>query len=107
MADNILVQLERVLISRKKKDANSSYVASLYKQGTDVILKKIAEETAEVIMATKDGNKKQIIHEMADLWFHMLVLICNENIATEEILVELKRRFNKSGLAEKKDRVQK
>jgi phosphoribosyl-ATP pyrophosphohydrolase len=73
--DNVLSILEEILEQRKSASAENSYVASLYNKGTDQILEKIREESAEVIMAAKgDGNDK-IIHEVADLWFHVLVLL--------------------------------
>lgn len=101
---DILIELEQVLIARKSADGNTSYVASLYDGGIDVILKKIAEESAELLMATKDKDNKQIVYEMADLWFHNLVLLANENISVNEVLRELDRRFGLSGIVEKNNR---
>ncbi len=102
--DNILKQLEDILEQRKSTDADSSYVASLYEKGTDEILKKIGEESAEVIMATKDDDKDKIIYEVADLWFHTLVLLCHKDIKMDKIEAELSRRFGLSGLTEKANR---
>jgi phosphoribosyl-ATP pyrophosphohydrolase len=102
--DNILKQLEVILEDRKNANANNSYVSSLYQKGTDEILKKIAEESAEVIMATKDDVENKIIYEVADLWFHTLVLLRHKNIEVDKIEQELSRRFGLSGLEEKANR---
>ncbi|KAA0443913.1 MAG: phosphoribosyl-ATP diphosphatase [Candidatus Thioglobus sp.] len=102
--DNILKQLETVLQQRKNADANSSYVASLYDKGIDEILKKIGEESVEVIMAAKDDNQEKIVYEVADLWFHILVLLRHKDIELAKIEDELSRRFGLSGLEEKSNR---
>tara|TARA_B100000959_G_scaffold177267_1_gene185435 strand:+ start:310 stop:633 length:324 start_codon:yes stop_codon:yes gene_type:complete len=105
--DNVLSILEEILEQRKSASAENSYVASLYNNGTDQILEKIREESAEVIMAAKgDGNDK-IIHEVADLWFHVLVLLRYKNISVSDIETELARRFGISGLEEKRNRSKK
>ncbi|WXT99572.1 MAG: Phosphoribosyl-ATP pyrophosphatase [Catillopecten margaritatus gill symbiont] len=102
--DNILKQLESVLEARKNSAADASYVASLYAKGTDEILKKIGEESAEVIMAAKDDEADKIIYEVADLWFHTLVLLRHKDIEVTKIEAELSRRFGLSGLEEKASR---
>ena len=99
--DEILSTLEKILEQRKSATADNSYVSSLYNQGTDKILDKISEESAEVIKAAKDESKDKIIHEVADLWFHTLVLLRHKNISIEEIETELIRRFGISGHTEK------
>ena len=99
--DEILSTLEKILEQRKSATSDKSYVASLYNQGTDKILDKISEESAEVINAAKDEGKDQIIHEVADLWFHTLVLLRHKNISIKEIETELIRRFGVSGHTEK------
>ena len=103
--DNILSSLEAILEQRKSESAKDSYVASLYNQGTDQILKKIAEESAEVIMAAKSEGNDKIIHEVADLWFHVLVLLRHKNISVSDIETELVNRFGISGLEEKNNRM--
>jgi len=82
--DEILSTLEKILEQRKSATADNSYVASLYNQGTDKILDKISEESAEVIKAAKDEGNDKIIYEMADLWFHTLVLLRHKNISIKE-----------------------
>ena len=99
--DEILSTLEKILEQRKSATADDSYVASLYNQGTDKILDKISEESAEVIKAAKDEGKDKIIHEVADLWFHTLILLRHKNISVKEIETELMRRFGVSGHTEK------
>jgi len=99
--DEILSTLEKILEQRKSESADNSYVASLYSQGTDKILYKISEESAEVIKAAQDEGNEKIIHEVADLWFHTLVLMRHKNISVKEIETELKRRFGVSGHTEK------
>ncbi len=107
MSDDILARLMDVLESRKQADADSSYVASLYRKGLDTILKKIGEEAAETIIAGKGDDDEQIIYEMADLWFHCLVLLAHKDLNADQVLQELDRRFGLSGLEEKASRAQK
>lgn len=104
MNPQILNQLAQVLEERKSADADSSYVAGLYKKGLDAILKKIGEEATEVVMAAKDGNPEKIIYEIADLWFHSMVLLAHQDLSAEKVLAELDRRFGLSGIAEKNSR---
>ena len=99
--DEILSTLEKILEQRKLETAENSYVASLYSQGTNKILDKISKESAEVIEAAKNEGKDKIIHEVADLWFHTLVLLRHKNISVKEIETELMRRFGVSGHKEK------
>ena len=98
--DDILTKLEQILEDRKSANADESYVSSLYAKGLDEILKKIGEESAEVIMAAKDDNQDKIIYEVADLWFHTLVLLRHKDIEVSKIQDELSRRFGLSGLDE-------
>jgi len=101
---DILNKLAEVLESRKSADPESSYVAGLYARGLDTILKKIGEEATEVVIAAKGGDRQQIAHELADLWFHTLVLLAQQGLSPDDILHELDRRFGLSGLAEKASR---
>jgi phosphoribosyl-ATP pyrophosphohydrolase len=104
MSEEILHRLAEILTDRKHADPSSSYVAKLYARGLDAILKKIGEEATEVVIAAKSGQREQIIYETADLWFHTLVLLSQEQIHPHEILAELERRFGVSGLTEKANR---
>jgi phosphoribosyl-ATP pyrophosphohydrolase len=104
---HILEHLEQVLASRlpvNGGDPSSSYVAKLYHKGEEAFLKKIAEESAELIMACKDADREQIIYETADLWFHSLVALAYYDIKPEQVLNELARREGLSGLVEKASR---
>ncbi len=102
--NDILDRLAQTLEARKQADPQSSYVAKLYHKGLDAILKKVAEEAAETIMAAKDGIREKIIYETADLWFHSMVLLAQQGIHPDEILNELARREGLSGIVEKASR---
>lgn len=102
--NDVLQRLAEVLESRKQADPADSYVAGLYSKGLDAILKKIGEEATETIMAAKDGTADKIIYEMADLWFHTLVLLAQQGLRPEQVLAELERRFGMSGMKEKASR---
>lgn len=101
---DILAALYEVIQERKKADADSSYVASLYSKGLDKILGKIGEEATETAIAGKSGDIDQVVYETADLWFHSLVLLGYYDLPPERVLDELKRRFGLSGLEEKANR---
>jgi phosphoribosyl-ATP pyrophosphohydrolase len=103
---DILYRLAEVLESRKSADSEKSYVASLYAKGIDSILKKVGEESAETIIAAKNGDSIQLIYEMADLWFHCLILLSHQGLTPDLVLEELERRFGLSGIEEKTQRQQ-
>jgi len=103
-SDDTLARLAEVLEQRKSADPDSSYVARLYQKGLDAILKKIGEEATETVMAAKDGLPDKIVYEVADLWFHSLVLLAQQGLGPQQVLAELERRFGLSGLAEKAGR---
>lgn len=100
----ILSRLAETLEGRKNADPTSSYVARLYVKGLDTILKKIGEESTETVIAAKDGDKAQVIYEMADLWFHCMVLLAQQGLHPDDVLAELARREGLSGLEEKAGR---
>lgn len=102
--NNVLHHIADVLEERKNAAPDSSYVAKLYSKGLDSILKKIGEEATETVMAAKDGDKDHIIYEVADLWFHSMVLLAQQNLHPNDVLKELERRFGTSGLVEKSSR---
>lgn len=104
--NDILDRLAEMLEARKTASPDSSYVARLYAKGTDAILKKIGEEATETVMAAKDGQSEKIIYEVADLWFHTLVLLAHRGLRPQAVLDELARREGLSGLAEKAARSQ-
>ncbi len=98
---DVLSKLAEVLEARKTAEADSSYVAGLYAKGLDAILKKVGEEATETVMAAKDGDSEKIIYEVADLWFHTLVLLAQQGLSPDDVLNELARRFGLSGIEEK------
>ena len=101
---HILDAVYQVVQERKNNPSAKSYVASLYAKGLDKILGKIGEEATEVAVAGKGGNTDEVISEVADLWFHTLVLLSYYNLPPERIYAELERRFGMSGLEEKAGR---
>ncbi|HCU88740.1 MAG TPA: phosphoribosyl-ATP diphosphatase [Gammaproteobacteria bacterium] len=107
MSTEIINELFKILKQRRTADPSTSYVAGLYAEGSDQILKKIGEEAAELLIAGKGGLENEIIHETADLWFHSLVLLAYNEIDADRIMSELERRLGKSGLEEKVSRPRK
>ncbi len=105
--DNMLFQLESIIAKRLTQSAKDSYVASLADKGLDHILKKIGEESTEVVIAAKSANKTDTIYEISDLIFHLLVLMGFEKISVSEINNELARRLGTSGHTEKAQRTSK
>lgn len=106
---NVIEELAEVLAARKVADPESSYVASLHHKGLNKILEKVGEECTETILAAKDAEKnnalkQDLVYETADLWFHSMVMLSHLDLHPNDILDELKRRFNLSGLEEKANR---
>jgi len=107
-----LEQLAAVLDARRSADPESSYVAQLHQRGLNKILEKVGEEATETLLAAKDvevddaQSRQDLIGEVADLWFHSLVMLSHLDIDHREVLAELARRFNVSGLDEKASRRQ-
>ena len=93
----ILDDLESVILSRKNNPSEKSYVSSLFAKGKDEILKKIGEEAIEVIIASKAADRQQIVNELADLWFHCMVLMAEDGLSHSDVLKELESRFGKKG----------
>jgi phosphoribosyl-ATP pyrophosphohydrolase len=102
--DDILNRVAEVLETRKTADPASSYTAALYAKGLEAMLKKIAEEAVETVLAAERGDNPELIHEIADLWFHTLVLLSYKGLHPSQVLEELQRRFGTSGIAEKASR---
>jgi phosphoribosyl-ATP pyrophosphohydrolase len=98
---DVLLTLQKTLHERKGASAEKSYAASLYAKGLDAILKKVGEEAAETIIAAKNPDDAALVHEMADLWYHALVLLAAKDIPVTAVTDELARRMGTSGLAEK------
>ena len=106
--DEVLIHLAQVLEQRKQADPEKSYVASLHAKGLNKILEKVGEECTETLLAAKDaersGESGEVIYETADLWFHSLVMLSRLGLGPQDILDELARRFDLSGLEEKASR---
>ena len=102
MSNDVLTQLSQTLEARKTAEKEESYVASLHAKGLNKILEKLGEESIETILAAKDaqssGDKTDLIYETADLWFHTLVMLSHLDLGPDDILRELSRRFDLSGL---------
>ena len=98
---DVLARLADVISARLEGDAGTSYVAGLAAKGQDAILKKVAEECAETLLASKDGDKLHLIRETADLWCHSMVLLAWHGANPADVLAELERREGTSGIAEK------
>ena len=100
----ILRRLSATIEARREGDPAGSYVAGLFGKGHDAILKKLAEEAAETLLASKDGDKLHVVRETADLWFHCLVLLAWHGLTSDDVLSELRRREGISGVDEKASR---
>lgn len=105
--DSLLNKLDELIEQRRHAKPDSSYVAALHDQGLNKILEKVGEEATETILAAKDagpGNTEQVVHETADLLFHILVMLNHLGLSHDEVLKELDRRFGTSGITEKASR---
>lgn len=102
--DDTLARLAAVIASRRGGDPERSYVARLFAKGEDAMLKKVGEEATEVVLAAKDagrdGRSERLVGEMADLWFHCLVVLAAHRLEPADVLAELRRREGLSGLEE-------
>jgi phosphoribosyl-ATP pyrophosphohydrolase/phosphoribosyl-AMP cyclohydrolase len=101
---SVVERVYETILKRKRLPSSESYVASLFKAGQETILKKVTEEAGEMILASNGQKREEIIHEAADLLFHVLVTLGYHDISPREIHHELARRFGQSGLTEKASR---
>jgi len=99
-SDDTLARLAAVIESRRGGDPDKSYVARLFAKGTDAMLKKVGEEATEVVMAAKDGGGPKLVGEVADLWFHSMIVLAAHGLSPADVLAELRRREGLSGLDE-------
>ncbi|HSS70656.1 MAG TPA: phosphoribosyl-ATP diphosphatase [Casimicrobiaceae bacterium] len=102
---DVLRRLTRTIAKRRNADPATSYVATLFAKGDDAMVKKIGEEATEAVMAAMDGDKIRLTAEIADLWFHCLVVLVKNGLGPEDVLAELERREGVSGLQEKAARL--
>lgn len=90
--------LYKIIKNRKDYMPKNSYITSLFKAGKNRIRQKVGEEAVEVIIAADEKTNKRLIEEMADLWFHSLVLLVASDISLKEIFSELGRRQKKENM---------
>ena len=107
MKDEYLESLLSLIKSKKNDDPEISYTALLHQKGLNEILSKISEEAEETIIAAQSEGNQDLVHEIADLWFHCLVLLSQKNLTVDDITNELKKRQGTSGIEEKNNRVKK
>jgi phosphoribosyl-ATP pyrophosphohydrolase len=105
MDSDIMLRLARTIATRRGADPATSYVATLFAKGDEAMVKKIGEEATEAVMAAMDGDKIRLTAEIADLWFHCLVVLVNNGLGPEDVFAELARREGISGLQEKAARL--
>jgi phosphoribosyl-ATP pyrophosphohydrolase/phosphoribosyl-AMP cyclohydrolase len=98
VAETLLHTIYEVILERRGRAPQESYVASLMARGQDQVVKKVVEEAAEVALASKNGRPEEILYEVADLWFHSLVVLGWHHLPPQGVLQELRRRFGKTGL---------
>ncbi|MEZ5570773.1 MAG: phosphoribosyl-ATP diphosphatase [Halioglobus sp.] len=103
--NDVLQQLASTLNARRNADPEKSYVASLHHRGLNKILEKVGEEATEVIIAAKDasagGDREAVVGEVADLWFHSMVMLSHLELDVGDVIRCLGDRFGVSGLDEK------
>src|SRR5690606_24578875 len=93
----ILSKLEQVIAERDAERPEGAYTTYLFEKGIDKILKKVGEETAEVIIAAKNRDNEELRYEASDLIFHLFVLLREAKLPLDELMKELERRHvNKS-----------
>jgi phosphoribosyl-ATP pyrophosphohydrolase len=104
MKTGLYKTLERIastIEERKGGDPKTSYVAKLLSEGEDSVLKKIGEEATETVLAAKSGDRLHLVREIADLWFHSMILLARHGLGPGDVLAELHRREGSPGLDEK------
>ena len=89
---NFLNTLEKIITDRITNPNDNSYVSNLFEKGIDKIAQKLGEEATEVIIASKNENKKELIYESADLLFHFLILLQKKNLRFKDVVNELEQR---------------
>jgi len=104
MKPGLYETLERIastIEERKRSDPRKSYVAKLFAEDEDAVLKKIGEEATETVLAAKSGDRLHLVRETADLWFHCMILLARHGLGPSDVLAEMHRREGISGLDEK------
>jgi phosphoribosyl-ATP pyrophosphohydrolase len=96
-----LERIASIIEERRSSDPAKSYVARLLSEHEDAVLKKIGEEAAETLLAAKSGDRLHLVREIADLWFHCMIVLARHGLGPGDVLAELHRREGISGLDEK------
>jgi len=99
--NDILKRIAAAIEERKGGDPEKSYVAKLFAQGEDAMLKKIGEEATETVLAAKSGDRLHLVRETADLWFHCMIVLARHGLGPGDVLAEMQRREGISGIDEK------
>lgn len=94
----VLERVHQTILGRKQCPQPGSYVSSLFQGGLDRILKKLVEEAGEVMLGAKNGKREEVVYEVADLLFHVLVVLGYHDIPLQEVYQELASRIGKSGV---------
>jgi len=97
----VLERIAAAIEARKGADPAKSYVARLFAQGDDAMLKKIGEEATETVLAAKSGDRLHLVREVTDLWFHCMIVLARHGLGPADVLAELQRREGISGIDEK------
>ncbi len=97
MNDNVLNDLYAVVADRKVNPEEGSYTCYLFEKGLDKILKKVGEECAETIIAAKNGDNEELKNEIADLIYHLMVMMNERGLSLDDVLAELDARSKKIG----------
>ena len=98
---HILERIAQAINERKGGDPSTSYVAKLFAQGDDAMLKKIGEEATETVLAAKSGDRLHLVREVTDLWFHCMIVLARHGVGPGDVLAEMQRREGISGVDEK------
>ncbi len=107
MEKDILSALYETVLSRKNQKIEGSYTCYLFEQGIDKILKKVGEESAETIIAAKNESNELLTGEIADLIYHLMVMMVERNLPLEQLTAELEKRSEKTGNLKKFKQVDK
>ena len=97
MDDKVLQALYETVVNRKNNPTEGSYTCYLFDKGLDKILKKVGEECSETIIAAKNNDNSETVYEIADLIYHLMVMMVNQNIELDDVLAELDKRSEKTG----------
>ncbi len=107
MAENIIQNLCDTVTERRENPSEGSYTGYLFEQGLDKILKKCGEECSEVIIAAKNGGRRELTMELSDLLYHLSVLMVYSGVTPDDLAAELDRRHQKQGNLKKFHQVDK